>query len=120
AAQNEVVDQLHRGVIHLNVESLHLVGEVVVGPHGRYGDEQTEGGGDEGFGDTAGDGRQTGGLLLLDALEGVQDADDRAEQSDERRRRTNGGQRREAALHFRMHDGDGALETALGGFDDFR
>src|SRR5208283_26464 len=119
AAQNEVVDQLHRGVVHLDVESFHFVGEVVVGPHGRDGDEQTERGGDERFGDTAGDSRQAGGLLRLDALEGVQDADDRAEESDERRRRTDGGQRRKPALHFRVHDGDGALETAFGGFDDF-
>ena len=42
ATQNEVVDQLHRGVVHLDVEGFDFVGEVVVGPHGRNGDEKTE------------------------------------------------------------------------------
>jgi len=36
-----------------------------------------------------------------------------------RRRGTDGGERRKAALHFRVHDSDRALETALGGFDNF-
>ena len=55
AAQDEVVDQLHRGVIHFHVESFDFVGEVVVGPHGRHGYEQAECGGNQGFRDTAGD-----------------------------------------------------------------
>jgi len=42
----------------------------------------------------------------------------RAEEADERSRRTDGGESREAALHFGVDDGDGALETALGGVDD--
>src|SRR5262249_49934725 len=50
AAREEVVDQLHRGVVHFDVEGFDLVGEVVEGPHGRDGDKQTESGGDEGFG----------------------------------------------------------------------
>ena len=59
---DEIVNQLRRGVIHLDVERFDLGGEVVVNPHGRDGHEQTESGGDEGFGNTACDGRQTGGL----------------------------------------------------------
>src|SRR4029077_4822275 len=118
AAQDEVVDQLHRGVVHLDVEGFHFVGEIVVSPDGGDGHEQTEGGGDQCFRDTAGDGRQTGGLVGLDALKRVQDADDRAEESDEWGRRTDGGESGEPALHFGVHDGDGALQTALGGVDD--
>ena len=51
------------------------------------------------------------------ALEGVQNADHRAEQSDERSRRADGGQTAQAALQFGVHDGFGALQSALGGFD---
>src|SRR6266487_1020163 len=117
AAQDEVVDELHRGVVHLDVEGFHFVGEIVVGPDGWDGHEETEGGSDERFRDTAGDGRQTSGLVCLDALKGVQNADDRAKEPDERRRRADGSKSREAPLHLRVHDGDGALETALGGVD---
>src|SRR5690348_7150456 len=90
AAQDEVVDELHRGVVHLHVEGFHLVGEVVVGPDGGDGYEKTEGGGNESFRDTAGDGRETGRFLRLDSLKSVQDAYHRAEEADERRGRTDG------------------------------
>src|SRR4029077_12730358 len=116
--QDEVVDQLHRGVVHLDVEGFDFVGEVVVSPHGGNGNEQAEGGGDEGFGDTAGDRGQTSRFILFDAFEGVENADHGAEEADERRGRTDGGEGGEAALHFGVDDGDGALETALGGVDD--
>src|SRR5207249_2430691 len=118
AAQDEVVDELHRGVVHLDVEGFHFVGEVVVSPDGRDGHEEAEGGGDERFGDAAGNSRQTGGLVRGDALKRVQDTDHGAEEADERRGRTDRGKCREAALHFSVDDGDGALETALGGVDD--
>src|ERR1700687_6147164 len=117
-AQDEVVDELHGGVVHLDVEGFYFIGEVVVSPDGGNGDEQAESGGDERFRDTAGDGRQTSGLVRLDAFKRVQDADDSAEETDERRGRTDGGEGREASLHFGVDDGDGALETALGGVDD--
>src|SRR5258708_2012163 len=113
-AQDEVIDELHGGVVHLDVEGFHFIGEVVVSPDGGNGHEQTEGRGDERFSDTAGDGRQTGGFVLLDALKGVQDADDGAEETDERSGGTDGGEGREAALHFRVDHSDRALETALG------
>src|SRR5580704_4393580 len=83
ATQNEVVDQFHRRVVHFDVEGFDLVGEVVVGPHGRNRDEETERRGHQGFRDTAGNGRQTGRFGLLDTFERVQDADDRAEEADE-------------------------------------
>src|SRR5271170_5190279 len=56
ATGDEIVDQLHRGVVHLDVEGFHAIGEIVVGPHGRNGDQQTESSGDQGFCDTAGHG----------------------------------------------------------------
>ena len=117
-AQDEVVDELHRGVIHLDVEGFHFVGEIVVSPDGGDGDQQTEGGGDQRFGNTAGHGGETSGFVGGDALKRVQNADDRSEKADEWGRRTDGGEGGEAALHFRMYDGDGALETALGRVND--
>src|SRR4029077_706239 len=42
----------------------------------------------------------------------------RTEETDERRGGTDCGEGREAALHFGVNDGDGALETALGGVND--
>src|SRR5713101_1671859 len=120
ATQDEIVDELHRGVVHLHVEGFHFVREIVVSPHRRDRDEKTERGGDQSFRDTAGDRGQTGGLALLDALERVQDADHRAEEADEWSRGANGRESREPALHFRVHDGHGALQAALGRFDDVR
>src|SRR5881296_2703592 len=46
---NEVVDQLGRRVGHLDCKRFNLISEVVVCPHGRHRDEQTESGGDESF-----------------------------------------------------------------------
>src|SRR6266700_3537155 len=118
AAQDEVVDELHRGVVHLDVKGFHFVGEIVVSPDGRDGHEETKGGGDERFSDTAGDGRQTSCFVLLDAFEGVQDADDGAEEADERGGGTDGRESGKTALHFGVDDGNGTLETALGSVDD--
>ena len=60
AALQEVIHQLAGGVVHLDVERFDAAGQVVVHHHGRYGDEQTDGGGDQRFGDAAGDRAQTG------------------------------------------------------------
>src|SRR5881628_2098449 len=51
-ALDQVIDQLLRGVGHLDGEEVDLGGEVVVEPHGGNRDDQTEGGGDQRFGDT--------------------------------------------------------------------
>jgi len=59
AAQDEVVDQLHGGVVHLHVKRFDLVREVVVSPHRRHGDEETERRGAQRFSDTAGDRGET-------------------------------------------------------------
>src|SRR6184192_4483793 len=84
AAQDKVVDQLHRGVVHLDVEGFHFVGEVVVRPDGRDGHEETKRRGHERFGNTAGHSRETGDLVCGDTFKRVQNAYDRTEQSDER------------------------------------
>ena len=64
----EVVDQLGAGVAHLDVERFHAVREVVEHPDGGDSDEQTDGGGDQGFGNTAGDRAQTGRLFRAKCL----------------------------------------------------
>src|SRR5215210_4014364 len=51
-ALDEVVDQFLRGVGHLDGEILDLRREVVVRPHRRDGDHQTEGRRDQRLGDT--------------------------------------------------------------------
>ena len=56
---------------------------------------------------------------VRDAFERADDAHDGAEQSDERSRGADGGETGKAALHFGVHDGDGAFEAALGSFDHF-
>src|SRR5260370_13521877 len=82
ATQDEIVDEFHRGVVHLDVESFHFIGEVVVRPHRRHGDEKAERRGYQRFRDTAGDRRRTGSLALLDALKRAHDADNVAAHTD--------------------------------------
>src|SRR3954470_23887328 len=64
-ALDQVIDQLLGAVRHLDRQILDLGGEVVVGPHGRDRHHQTEGRGDQGFGDTGGDAGQTARRSLL-------------------------------------------------------
>src|SRR5215216_4459045 len=85
---DEVVDQLRRGVVHLDVEVFETAGQEVVEPHRRNRDEQTERGFDEGFCDTGRHGADTTRAGRRDTHERVDDADDGAEQSDEGRRGT--------------------------------
>src|SRR5690348_7243940 len=116
-ALQEVVNQFARRVIHLHVESFHAAREIVEHHHGRDGDEQTDGGGYQRFRNAACDSAQTCGLLLRNALEGVQNAHHGAEQADEGSSRTDGGQAAQAALQFGVHDGLGALQGPLGSLD---
>src|SRR5512135_622173 len=116
-ALQEVVNQFTRRVIHLHVESFHAAGQIIEHHHGRDGDEQTDGGGYQRFGDTAGNGAQTCGLLLGNAFEGVQNADHGAEQADEGSGGADGGQAAQPALQFSVYDGFGALQSALGSFN---
>src|SRR5262245_41232695 len=78
---DEVVDELRRRVVHLDVEVLNARRQVVVNPDGRDRDDETERGFDERFRNTDRDGAQTRRAARADALERVDDADDRAEQS---------------------------------------
>src|SRR5512134_1383428 len=55
---DEAVDELLRGVRHLDRQVLDLGREVVVEPHGRNRDQEAERRGDERLGDTAGDAGQ--------------------------------------------------------------
>ena len=117
ALLDEVVDQFAGGVVHFDVEGLHAVGEVVEEPYGRDGDEQAEGGGDQSFRNTAGDGADTWRLLGGDFLEGLENAGDGSEQADEGGGGTDGGQGAQASLQLGVDDGFSPLESALGGFD---
>ena len=58
-------------------------------------------------------------LLAGNFSEGVQNAEHRSEQSDEGGSGADGGQSAQAALQFSVDDGFGALQCALGSFDDF-
>jgi len=71
------------------VKRFDLVREVVVSPQQQARHEETERRGDQRFSDTAGDRGETRCLLLSMPLNAFR-ADDRAEQPDERRRRTIG------------------------------
>ncbi len=92
ALLDEVVDQFARGVIHLDVERFDTAGEVVERHNGRDGHEQAERRGYQSFRNTAGNRADARSLLGGDLLEGVQNADDGSEQSDEGCRRADGGQ----------------------------
>jgi hypothetical protein len=114
ALLDEVVDQFARGVVHLHVECFDTSGEVVERHDGGDGHEQAERRGDQGFRNTAGDCADARGLLGGDLLEGVQNADNRSEQSDEGSRGADGGQNRQSPLQLGVNDGLGALQSAAG------
>ena len=114
---DEVVDELRRGVVHLDVEVLEAARQVVVEPHRRDGDEQAERGLDERFRDTGRHGADAARAGGRDADERVDDADDRAEQSDERGRRADGGERRDALLQVVAGQRGGALNGAAHGVE---
>ena len=61
----------------------NILKKIVVGDERRNRGKETGGGGDEGFGDARGNGAETGGAGSAKAGEGVDDAPDRAKQSDE-------------------------------------
>src|SRR5450755_3737601 len=96
----EIVDQLAARVPHLHVERFNLVGEEVVHPDGGNSHEQTDSGGYQSFRNTAGNRAETGGLFVRNALERVDDADYRSEQSHEGGGGTDGRQRADAAFQL--------------------
>ena len=109
---DEVVNQFGRRVRHFDTERFNFIGEPVVCPHCRNRHEQTESGGNERFGNTACDSRQTGGLFRRHTFECVDDTDGGSEQTDERSGCTDRGQTGQAALQFRIDDGFGAFTGA--------
>src|SRR6185437_5655270 len=101
---DEIVDHLLRGVRHFHREVVNLRAEVVERPHRRNGHENTEGRGDQCFGDTGRDGAQSTGARLRHARERVHDPHDRSEQTDEWRRGAHGREHRDPALQLRDDD----------------
>src|ERR1044071_5490762 len=109
-ALDEVVDELLRGVRHLDRQVLDLGGEVIVEPHRGDRHEEAERRGDEGLGDTARDAREAaGGAARAHGGEGVHDAHRRAQEADERGGRADGGDQTQTALELREHDEHHAL-----------
>jgi hypothetical protein len=112
-----VIEQLSARVVHLDVEALNLVLEVVVRPHRGHGHEQPERGRDQRLGDAGGDRGDTARAGERHARERVDDPEGGAEQAHERRGRADGGQAREAALQVHQVDGRCVLDRALGRVD---
>src|SRR5713101_2143873 len=98
-ALDQVVDQLLRGVRHLDGEEVDLGREVVVEPHRRNGDDEPERRRDQRFRDTGGHGAERAAATgRRHAGERVHDTHHRAQQADERRRGARRRQDAEAAL----------------------
>src|ERR1700722_7458771 len=119
APLQKVVDQFAGRIVHFDVERFHAARQIVEHHHGRDGDQQPDGGGDQRFSDTAGDGSKTGGLRVVDADEGVQNSHHGSEQSHEGSSRSDGSQSAQSALQFGVDNGFSALQSALGSFDGF-
>src|SRR3989441_9101472 len=113
-ALDQIVDQLLRGVRHLDGEEVDLGREVVVEPHRRNGDDEPERRRDQRFRDTGGHGAERAAATgRRHAGERVHDTHYRAQQADERRRGARRRQDAEAALQLRGDDEDLALHRAL-------
>ena len=108
------VEELAAEVVHAGGEVAELAGELVVADDGGDGDEDAGGGGDEGFGDTWGHRAEGGCTGGAEAVEGVNDAPDGAEEADEGRGVGDGGKPGDAGLHegegFARGGGGGAFE----------
>src|SRR5262245_12426298 len=92
----EQVDELASRARQTALLLRDLLREVVEGQHGRDGDGESERGLDECLADASGNRGQPTGAGRRDALEGRDDADHRAEESDEGRHRADRGQDRHA------------------------
>src|SRR6266446_3700294 len=113
-ALDQVVDQLLRGVRHLDGEEVDLGREVVVEPHRRNGDDEPERRRDQGFRDTGGHGAERAAATgRRHAGERVHDTHHRAQQADERRRGARRRQDAEAALQLRRDNEDLTLHRSL-------
>ena len=88
---------LHEGV-EAQFQAAHLVGEPVVGHHGRDGRKQPHRRRDERFGDAGRDGRESGLLDIAQIVEGTHDAPHGAEQTHIGVDRPGGGEHGEVLL----------------------
>src|SRR5205823_2330353 len=79
----------------------------------------TDSSGHESFRNTTGDSADTGSLLRGHGFEGIDNADDGTEQTDERCSGTDGGQCTDAAFEFGVHNGFRAFQCATGCIDFF-
>ena len=105
------------------VETLSKIADVlekmVVGDQRRDGREESGGGGDEGLGDAGSNGTKTGGAGGAEAGEGVNDAPDRAEQTDERSDAGGGREPRHAFFDAADFVGSGELHADRDGLERF-
>src|ERR1700676_3104249 len=113
----EVVNQFTRRVVHFHVEGLYAPGQIVEHHDGRDGDQQPNGGCNQRFSNTAGDGSQTGSVARGHILERVQNSHHGSEQSDEWRRGPDRSQATQTALQFGMDNSFRAFQGSLGGLD---
>src|ERR1700722_1079718 len=88
----EAVEQFAGEVVHAGSKFAQRSSELVVGDHGRNGDQQAGGRGDEGLGDSRRHRPQRGRSFRAQAVEGIHDAHHGAEEADERRGCADGGQ----------------------------
>src|SRR5215831_13556877 len=110
----------HQRLEELLDEELELDGvarealvEVVVDDHCLDGDGDTERRGDEGVGDAGGDDGQAAAGLVTEGVEGAHDADDGAEEAQERRDDGDGAEDPQAGLHVEVHAQARAIDRRL-------
>src|SRR5215813_9515825 len=111
----EHIQHVERKPVHLGCPMLHTIDEVVVADDGRDGSTQACGRGDERLRDAWRDDREARRALRADAMEGVHDADDGAEQADERARAGGRREERQIALELRDLQGRRATHGPIGG-----
>ncbi|CEE76723.1 hypothetical protein XAC2852_590072 [Xanthomonas citri pv. citri] len=98
-------------------QPFHAGGKAVVGPHGRNRHEQTDGGGEQRFGDTRRHGRDTGLLAAADhVVHGHHDAEHGTDQADVRRSGADVGQQFEIAFELIDFTGERGAHGALCAF----
>src|ERR1700722_18258543 len=94
----QAVQQLAGEVVHAGAKLTQRCSELVVGNHGRDGDQQTSGGGDQGFGNSRRYRAQGGRAFRAQAVKGVYDPHHGAEEAHEGRDCTNGCEPGQAPL----------------------
>lgn len=115
--KNEVIHQFQRRGFHFDVEGFQLVAEVVVVPHGGDGDQKAEGGGKQRFANPLNHHHGAEPFLSDAALERIEEADDRAEETDERSGGSSRCKTAQAALHSEVNIGGGTPQGAFGELD---